>query len=85
MPYGDLEFLLPGEGELDRGEFTARRAQTGTAIPIAVEVSDMVWHGADYDAWTVAEQCCRVMTEACRPEAVRHNNTNVPPSPLGRG
>jgi len=67
MPYGDLEFLLPGEGELDRGEFTARMAQTGTALPITVKVSGMVWRGADYDAWTVAEQSYKVMTEACRP------------------
>ncbi len=79
MPYGDLEFLLPGEGELDRGEFTARRAQTGTAIPIAVEVSDMVWHGADYDAWTVAEQC---WAEGLRPTTISTDiwtSTNVGP------
>ena len=61
---GDLEFLLPGEGNLDLTDFFTRMAATGTTIPMTVEVSGMVWNKPGYDAWAVAERCYAVLSEA---------------------
>ncbi len=64
MVDGAVEFLLPGEGDMDLAAYCRAVQKTGTELPITVEVSGMVWNRPDYDPWRAAESCFRALDEA---------------------
>lgn len=66
MVEGKVQFLLPGEGDLDLTAFTVAAAAAGMKVPITVEVSGQLWKAPDYDPWQAAEFSYRALDRARR-------------------
>jgi len=54
MVDGRVQFLLPGDGDLDLEAYFRAVAGAGIAVPITVEVSGQIWQRDDYDPWATA-------------------------------
>ena len=61
MVDGKVQFLLPGDGELDLQAYFRAVSAAGVAVPITAEVSGQIWQRSDYDPWETAVQCYRAM------------------------
>jgi sugar phosphate isomerase/epimerase len=64
MKDGKVQFLLPGEGDLDLAEYLRSLHSAGCHLPVTAEVSAMIWNLPDYDPWTTAEACYRSLDSA---------------------
>jgi inosose dehydratase len=59
-----VQFLLPGEGDLDLATYMQALHTASCNLPITAEVSAMIWNLPDYDPWATAEKCYRSMDMA---------------------
>lgn len=56
MVDGRVQFLLPGDGDLDLEAYFRAVAGAGIDVPITVEVSGQIWQRDDYDPWATAQK-----------------------------
>ena len=64
MVDGRVEFLLPGEGNLDLASYLRALNRAGIDLPVTVEVSAMIWTREDYRPWATAEGCYEALAKA---------------------
>lgn len=72
MADGKVQFLLPGDGDLDLQAYFRAVSAAGIDVPITAEVSGQIWQRPDYDPWETAAICYRAMKsgmESARPAA----------------
>jgi sugar phosphate isomerase/epimerase len=60
---GKVQFLLPGEGDLDLPTYFRAVTAAAISVPITVEVSGQIWQRDDYDPWATAERCHTAMRQ----------------------
>ena len=61
MVDGKVQFLLPGDGDLDLEAYFRAVSAAGIDVPITAEVSGQIWQRPDYDPWETAAQWFRAM------------------------
>ena len=61
---GKVHYLLPGDGELDLGDYMALVKEAGLAVPVYVEVSRQLSERPGFDSWATAEYCFRKLDDA---------------------
>ncbi len=54
---GQVVFALPGDDQLQLGDYLRQMYASGLRIPITVEVSAQIWNSDGYDPWRTAEHC----------------------------
>lgn len=66
-----VQFLLPGQGDLDLTTYIHAVAIAGINVPITVEISAQLWKASDYNPWQAAESSFQALDQA-------RNNANSP-------
>lgn len=61
MVDGRVQFLLPGDGDLDLEAYFRAVSGAGITVPITVEVSAQIWNRDNYDAWATAGRAYEAM------------------------
>jgi len=61
MVDGRVQFLLPGDGDLDLEAYFRAGSGAGIDVPITVEVSGQIWTRDDYDPWATAQKAYGAM------------------------
>ena len=61
---GKVQFLLPGEGDLDLVGFFKGCAAAGLDVPVTVEVSAQIFRREGYEPWGAAEVCFKALEKA---------------------
>ncbi|HCR19505.1 MAG TPA: hypothetical protein DIU35_18665 [Candidatus Latescibacteria bacterium] len=59
-----VQFLLPGEGDLELAGYLRSLQSAGCHLPVTAEVSAMIWNLPDYNPWKTAEICYRSLDSA---------------------
>ena len=54
---GKINYLLPGEGQLNLSNYFQVLSSAGWNSYICPEVTAQIWKRSDYDPWTTAERC----------------------------
>ena len=61
MVDGRVQFLLPGDGDLDLEAYFRAVSGAGITVPITVEVSAQIWNDDGYDPWATAQRAYEAM------------------------